>query len=286
MIIGSLRRRATRALVTAAAATATVLAPAVPAGASTGPRYTSAEQVGYAATGAQFELVRASVYLRQPAQYTGAVGHYSQSVQLWSPELVMVLGAAASTSGSSYTPYAKVYDARSHLLLAPNPDAEWCAQGDCDQAIGRFPAGDTVTFTVKYYHPGPDLIFIAQDITPGADYGMYFWASYSLGKAESFTQARVGTEFGSNPWTAPRSYAHPAQWTKIAAYSHVRLATYNGRFWTLASWFAHHKIFMAANTGSQIDVQAAPTNLSDGGGSFQDWLAPAGVNSPAPPPRG
>ena len=86
--------------------------------------------------------------------------------------------------------------------------------------------------------------------------------------------------------TAPPSYTHPAAWTKIAVYSRVGLQTYNGKTSTLSSWFVHHKIFMAGITGSLIDVQAAPTDLTGGGASFQDWLAPAGVNGPAQPPRG
>jgi hypothetical protein len=66
-----MRWRAASALITTAAAATAVLAAAVPAGASTGPRYASAEQVGYAATGAQFKAIRAEVYLRNPAQYAG-----------------------------------------------------------------------------------------------------------------------------------------------------------------------------------------------------------------------
>ena len=278
MSISSLRWRAASALIAAGAAVAAVLAPAVTAGASTGPRYASAEQVGYAATGAQFALVRATVYLRNPAQYAGAVGQYSHSVQLWSSDLVMVLGASASTSGSGYTPYSKVFDPRSHQLLASDHDAEWCTPTptpSCSQTIGSFPAGDTVTFLLKYYLPDNNLILDARDITPGADNGTRFWADYSFGTRESFTQARVGTEFGSDPWTAPSSFTHPAAWTKIAAYSQVQLATYSGHYSTLASWFVHHKIFMAAITGTLVDVQAAPTDLSIGGASFQESLAPA-----------
>jgi hypothetical protein len=41
---------------------------------------------------------------------------------------------------------------------------------------------------------------------------------------------------------------------------------------------------MAAITGSLLDVQAVPTDLTNGGASFHDWLAPAGVNGPARPP--
>jgi hypothetical protein len=51
-------------------------------------------------------------------------------------------------------------------------------------------------------------------------------ADYAAGSSESsFTQARVGTEFGPDPWTAPPSFTHPAAWTKIAAYTGVRLET-------------------------------------------------------------
>jgi hypothetical protein len=277
-------RRLLAAAVVPAAVAAVMLAGSAAAGASTGPRYASAEQVGYAATGAQFGHVSASVYLRNPARYAGAVGQYSQSVQLWSSDLVAVLGASASTSGASYTPYVKIYDASSHQLLASDPNAFWCDnQGDCSPTIGTFPAGHTVTFSVTYNRQVGSLYFAAVDTTyPGWALG----GGYTTGTRESFTQARVGTEFGSDPWTAPASFTHPAAWTKIAVFNHVELDTYNGRIWTLASWFVHHKIFMVGVTGSLIDVEAAPTDLSNSGASFQDWLAPAGVNGPAQPPRG
>ncbi len=265
-----------------AAVAAAVLAGSGVAGASTGPRYASAEQVGYAVTAAQFNAVTAVVYLRNPAQYAGEVSRYSQTVQLWSSGLVLVTGLSASTSGSRYTPYAKIYDAASHQLLASDPDPSWCdAAGNCGSAIGSFPAGDTVRFSLGFVPKGGFLNFLAGD----AD-GRSFTAYDTLGSGLSFTQARVGTEFGSDPWTAPSSYTHPAAWTKIAAYTGVLLQTYNRKISTLASWFVHHKVFMAAVTGSLIDVQAAPTDLTAGGGSFQDWLAPAGVNGPAQPPRG
>ena len=278
MSISNLRWRVASALV-AAGAVAAVLGLAVPAGASTGPRYASAEQVGYAATGAQFKVVRATVYLRQPAQYAGAVSQYSHSVQLWSSGLVAIVGVSASTSGSDYTPYAKVFDARSHQLLASNPDGQWCGSS-CVPGIGTFPAGDTVVLRLTFFPNTGFLNFLADDHTH------HLHADYTTATGESFTQARVGSEFGSDPWTAPSSFTHPAAWTKLAAYSGAMLQTYNGKFSTLASWFVHHKVFMAAITGSLIDVQAAPTDLSSGGSAFQEWLAPAGVNGPAQPPRG
>jgi hypothetical protein len=267
------------------AVAAAVLAGPGAAGASTGTRYASAEQVGYAATGAQFREVFASVYLRNPAQYAGAVGHYSQTVQLWSSGLLAVVGVSASTSGSSYTPYAKIYDATTHQLLASDPGAQWCdeANPDCVPTIGSFPTGDTVQIGVDYVHGGLGLW--ARDDASGFGVGV-FQADYTAGAGESFTQARIGTEFGTDPWTAPSSFTHPAAWTKIAAWNFVNLYTYNGNHSTLASWFVHHKIFMAGVTGSLIDVQAAPTDLTNNGAAFQDWLAPAGVNGPAQPPQG
>ncbi len=279
---GNPRRLLAAAAVPAAVAAAVLAGPGA-AGASTGPQYASTEQVGYAATGAQFQSVRADVYLRKPAQYGGEIGQYSQTVQLWSSGLVAVLGASASTSGTSYTPYAKIYDAGSHQLLASNPAAQWCPMEDnCGPAIGTFSAGDTLLLVLGYDQKTGSLSFFAYDSAAGTS----FFADYTAGAGESFTQTRIGTEFGSDPWTAPSTYTHPAAWTKLAVYAGVRLQTYNGKLSTLASWFPHHKIFMSAITGSLIDVQAAPTDLAGGGASFQDWLAPAGVNGPAQPPRG
>ena len=67
-------------------------------------------QAGYTATGAQFETVAASVFLRQPGQYAGQVASIGHSVQLWSDGLVVILGVTASTSGGRYTTYATIYD--------------------------------------------------------------------------------------------------------------------------------------------------------------------------------
>ena len=164
-------------------------------------------------------------------------------MQLWSSGLVAVLGASASTSGTSYTPYAKIYDAGSHQLVS-DIAGEWCApEGSCGSTIGTFPAGDTVTLGIGYDRKIGFLGFSAFDLTTGTA----FVAGYKPGTGVSFTQARVGTEFGSDPWTAPPSYTHPAAWTKIAVYTKVRLQTYNSKSSTLASWFPHHKIFMAGD---------------------------------------
>jgi hypothetical protein len=282
MSVGSARWGAWLAFIAAVA----VLAPAVPALASSGPRYASAEQAGYAATGAQFRDVQASVYLRNPVQYAGEAGQYSDSVQLWSAHWVAVAGLSASTSGPGYTPYAEVFDTSSHQLVVSDPNAVWCIDFDqCGSTIGSYSTGDNVMLSVDYAPDTGHLTFVADDTGPdGFDTG-HLLASYTINTGESFSQARAGTEFGPDPWTAPPSFTHPAAWTKIAVFSGVQLRTYNGKTSTLASWFVHHKIFMAGITGSLIDVEAAPADLTSAGASFQDWLAPAGVTSPLRSPR-
>jgi hypothetical protein len=282
MSISTARRRAGSALIPAGAAVAAVLALAVPVGASTGTREISPEQAGYTATGGQFRRVDVTVYLRAPAQYASEVGEYSHSVQLWSSDRVAVLGLSASTSGSGYTPYAKIYDASTHQLLATDPEAEWCAPA-CGVTVGSFPAGDTVTLSLRYYPVTGGVNLTAWDITPGADNGWHLRSLYPVGLGESFTQARVGAEFGSDPWTAPASYTHPAAPTKIANYTGVMLQTYNGTYSTLASWFVHHKMFMS--TGSLTAIQAAPDDLSVGGANFQAFFMPQSAQSPNQPVR-
>jgi hypothetical protein len=77
----------------------------------------------------------------------------------------------------------------------------------------------------------------------------------------SFTQARVGTEFGRSPWDASYSYTPPARSVKVAAYNDARLITYSGHESRLWSWWAHHKLL--ASTGQQ--QVAFPTDLHYGG---------------------
>jgi hypothetical protein len=251
-----------------------VLGLAGPAGAVTGTAEISPEQAGYTATGAQFKEIDARVYLRQPGQYAGEVGQYSHSVQLWSSGYVAVVGVRASTSGSTYTPYAKVFDPSGHQLLASDPGAQWCddhADG-CSTTLGTFAAGETVDLSIEY-DATRGFVHFGADFAPAPDEA-YLMASYQVGTGVSFTQARVGTEFGSTPWDGSYSHTPPAQYTKIAAFSNVKLITYSGHTSSLWSWWVHHKLL--ANTGQQsgADWVAIPTDLTSGGASFQTWFVP------------
>jgi hypothetical protein len=273
MSVSSMRWRAVSALITAGAAAA-MLALAVPAGAVTGTTEISPEQAGYTATGAQFKAITASVYLRQPGQYSGEVAGFSHSVQLWSSGLVVTLDAQATAAG--YLARARIYDRSTHAEM-PSPTGQWCnASGDCGPDPVPWPFGSTLTLRISY-SPADGRLMMTED-----DSGSRFIASGTL-TGQSFTQARVGTEFGSSPWDASYSYTPPAQYIKVAAYNNVALTSYSGHTATLWSWWVHHKLL--ANTGQQSgsDWVAVPTDLYNGGASFQTWFVPQSAQSSAQP---
>ena len=255
---------------------------AVPAGASTGTAEISPEQAGYTATGAQFRSIRAKVFLRQPGQYAGQVASFGDSVQLWSSGLVVTVGVRASTSGTGgYVPYATIYDRSTHQVIASNPRAQSC---------------DPVTlqcYPPRPYNPGTEVMLEADYDSSigrvdmeviGIGSGQLDFDSVLDGvTGQSFTQARVGTDFGSSPWDGSYSYTPTAQSTKAAAYTLVGLVTYSGHESSLWSWWVHHKLL--ANTGQQsaADWVAIPADLTNGGASFQTWFVPQNQQSPNQP---
>jgi hypothetical protein len=255
------------------------------ASASTGTTQISPEEAGYSATGAQFQTVSASVYLRNPEQYATEVGGYGHSVQLWSSGLVLVLGVSDTTAAGSkaagFSPAVAVFDRSTHALLAASGNgtisAQWCpAGGSCQPATsgGSFAVGMTVTERMHYSTSTGTANFKATDTA-----GDVFTASYSAGLGQSFNQARIGTEFGVDPWTAP-SYSPPANFTKIGVYNDARLVTYSGHASTLTSWWVHHAL--EANTNAQSvsgDWVAIPTFLYNSGASFQTFFVPASAQS-------
>ena len=264
MPINNLRWRAAFVLGTAAA---TVLALAVPAGASTGTRWISPEHAGYIATGAQFKTISTHVYLRNPAEYAGKVASYRHSVQLWSSGLVVTVGLKASTSGESYTNYATIYNRSTHQVIASNPNARWCNYPNCGPGIGSpWHFGVEVSLSIWYSPTSGELNMEVGEPVYGRD---SFSSSYTV-PPQSFTQARVGTEFGSSPWDSSYPHLRPqAMPVKIAAYTNVRLTSSSGHTAALWSWWVHHKLLAFQSSG---DLVAAPNNLSNSGADFQTFL--------------
>ena len=273
-------RRIVTTAIAGIAAMATSLTMAGMAAASTGTTQISPEEAGYSATGAQFQTVSASVYLRNPEQYASVVTAYGHSVQLWSSGLVMVLGVsdttAAGSAAAGFSPAVAVFDRATRALLASSTNgtvpAQWCpAGGSCQPATsgGSFPTGKTVTEKMNYSKSTGVASFTATDTV-----GDRFTATYTAGTGQSFKQARIGTEFSADPWTAP-SFTPPANWTKIAVYNDARLVSYTGHAATLESWWVNHAL--EANTEAQSetgDWVAIPTTLYNSGASFQTVFVP------------
>ena len=279
-------RRIVTTAVAGLAAIAASLTMAGVASASPGITQISPEHSGYSATGAQFKDVSASVYLRNPEQYTGVVAGFGHSVQLWSADKVIVLGVsdttAAGSKASGFSPAVAVFNRSDHSLTASSTDgtisATWHPAGGPPQpatAGGSFPVGTTVTERAHYNLTTGDVNFTATDTA-----GDQFTATYAAGLGQSFNQVRIGTEFGTDPWTAP-SYSPPAGWTKIGVFNNVRLAPYSGRAGTLtSSWVTHA---LEANTEAQSstgDWVSIPSNLGNGGTSFVTVFVPASGQRP------
>ena len=279
-------RRVVTTAVAGLAAIAASLTMAGVASASPGITQISPEHSGYSATGAQFKDVSASVYLRNPEQYTGVVAGFGHSVQLWSADKVIVLGVsdttAAGSKASGFSPAVAVFNRSDHSLTASSTDgtisATWHPAGGPPQpatAGGSFPVGTTVTERAHYNLTTGDVNFTATDTA-----GDQFTATYAAGLGQSFNQVRIGTEFGTDPWTAP-SYSPPAGWTKIGVFNNVRLAPYSGRAGTLtSSWVTHA---LEANTEAQSstgDWVSIPSNLGNGGTSFVTVFVPASGQRP------
>jgi hypothetical protein len=194
----------------------------------------------------------------------------------------VTLGVTASTSGPGYTQYATIYDRSTHTVIASNPNAEFCDsnENECNLPPQPFDAGTQLDLSISYSPADGSLEMI--EVFSG---GFSFVSSYTV-TGQSFTQARIGTDFGNSPWDGSYSHRPPANQVKVAAYSNVHLITYSGHFSSLWSWWVHHPLL--ANTGQQSgsDWVAVPASLSSFGSSFSTYFVPQrgqGPNQPVLP---
>ena len=263
-----------RPVVALLAAVAAVLALAMPAGASTGTAQISPEQAGYTATGAQFKTIDARVFLRQPTQYAGEVASFGHSVQLWTSGLVVYRRPHREHLRLGLHPLR--HDLRPEHPSGDRLESERSVlrtRRFCTPVARTFFSGVSWTLRINYL-PEVGQVVHVRGLSATAVCGDDFTSSYDLTAPQSFTQARVGTEFGSSPWDASYPHTPPASSTKVAAYNSVSLTTYSGHKATLWSWWVHHKLL--ANTGQQSgsDWVAVPADLSNGGASFQTFFLP------------
>jgi hypothetical protein len=253
----------------AAAAPLLALALAVPASASTGKSVPSIEESGYQGADAQFRFVQATVFLRDPTQYSASLTGYGLSVQLWSAGRVIVLGVSAGTNTPGpYSPAVSVFDRVTHALVcstAATPPHQ-CPDTPVSWANGSvsFPSGRNVTESLFYDQQSGIVTASVLDVSTG----MASAATYHAGIGQSFKVARIGAEVGFTPWDDGGYIAPPTAVTKLAAFSGAALTTYSGSHSNLRSWWVHSKLIMTSDGTSAGKTRATSTDLGNGGSSF------------------
>jgi hypothetical protein len=250
--------RTITATLAAVAATGTLVLTAGAASAVTGSRVTSGEQAGYAAQGARFRFVTATFTLPDATQFASEIGAVGFSVQLISSENTwFVFSFNTTTSSGVYAAsYANEFNAGqsigSHGALGPN---------------GWASPGDRVALSLYYDRAGHDHL-TATDITTGEAHTVAVAIP-----STSYTQARVGAEFGDTP-SSLVTYVPPDSETPLVSFSGVRLTTYSGHRSGLRSWWTHRKVIMTSTGTSSGVVEVRPHNLSPSGSAFGVFLEP------------
>jgi hypothetical protein len=272
------------ALATAAAVS---LAAAGPASAVTAPAIGTPEQAGYAAWGAQFRYVQASVTLPDANDFATEVGNLEFSVQLRSRHFVAVLGVSSIAEPGDYRAAVNVFDptvadrdvypngllcstAITSASLCPKTPEDW------HNNSAKFAPGDTVFLSVSYDRSTHGTTFLVKD--PTADVVL----SYTLPSVDgiSWKRARVGAEFGCSPWascggeSSPVGYTPPGSPVHLAKFAGIQITTYSGHRTGLRSWWEHAKAYWTGNGTSTGTINAEPHHLLDGGTAFNTYLEP------------
>ena len=250
-----------------------VLAAAGTAFASTGPRFFSPEQAGFAATGAHFKFVHTEVMLPDASQFATNVAGFGFSVQLWTKYRVVVLGLSNSTTPGDYSAAVAVFSRVTHALICSTASAsKLCPNVPSGWTSGQisFPAGHIVRLTAQYLrNTGVDR-FLVTDQATGVQLS---YSGYAPGTGQIYRQARIGAEFAADPFST-FTYTPPATEKHLALFDGSLLMTYSGHVSGLSSWWVRHKIFTTSNGTSAGTVRAKPHNLFNFGSDFDVYLEP------------
>ena len=131
--------------------------------ASSGPRMYSADQVGYAATGAQFTGAEIGIRLPAASHYAAVAGEVAVSLQLWGRPSVVDLTLAACTDNTCkpggtpeslrYRLNISVYSRSTQALIcsttASSP-SQRCDNGFTGWNSARFKPGTSVLLSLDY----------------------------------------------------------------------------------------------------------------------------------------
>jgi hypothetical protein len=268
-----------RIAVLLAAASTAVLMVTGSAAASTGSAYYSPDQAGYVATGANFKFVGGTVRLPDASHFSRELGHVGVSVQLWDAATVFELRLSTCTDTSCQPggrPVSEKYQA-AFREFSRSTGSLICSttNGSCPGvpkawtgSAARFAPGDRVSMGIFYDHTNGFTDIQVNNL----DYANLFPSAGLV-----FSQARIGAEFGTTPWSKV-AYHAPASETWLLTFAQsprkAEIATYSGHSTCLTSWWVHHKVRTTSDGTSGTRIEAGPHDLHNLGCNFAVYLEP------------
>jgi hypothetical protein len=277
-----MRAFAVRAAMLLGASCALAALSTAPAYAKTSPAEYSSDQVGYAATGANFLSVEINATMPRASQFARYVGRIGLSVQLWSARTVIDLSASACTDATcspggspasrKYRLNLAVYDRKTKALIcstAAASSARRCQGAPASWNRYRLAAGQVESLWLEY------------DTTAGwiAVDGTGISAVIRQPGLGTMRQARIAAEFGQTPFAAT-SYRHPQ--TKLLLMKlgvppgppyEAEFQLANTRTYCMGAWKGQHKLDLTRN-GAAGHREASQTATSYYGCNFSVYLEP------------
>jgi hypothetical protein len=241
--------------------------------ASSGPRMYSADQVGYAATGAQFTGAEIGLRLPAASQFAAEAGEVAVSLQLWGRHSVVDLTLEActdSTCKAGGTPESlryrlniSVYSRSTQALICSttaSSASQRCDNGFTGWNSARFKPGTSVLLSLDYNDAGPVILGGANQLN----------AAVPVNPIGTVTQARIVMQFGATPFSQAL-YHRPGKTVLLATLgtfsSELNLAS--GRTAYIgSSLFTRHEITMT-RTGAAAPGEATASGVYDSGAYFR-----------------
>jgi hypothetical protein len=118
-----------------------------------------------------------------------------------------------------------------------------------------------------FYNTGNgNLTFTVNDLTAHSSSGF----TMNIGTGVSFKEVRIGSEFGTTPWSPP-TFTAPASQVKVAAFSGGQLTNYKGTKYRFSGYFTTSRLIMTG-PGSVTEANSGPLNSTADG--FSTYLVP------------
>jgi hypothetical protein len=243
------------------AASAASAAASAPSAATVSKAY-SVEEAGYQASGSGWRFRYAQATVKLPgsslAPYKSGEG---VSVQLRAADETVVLGVS-TTQGSTSWNAAVAVEQKFGQGGCANP-------GGCFTNVNSsspvFTTGDVVSFNVYYVPASGFLYYTATDATSGASFASRFKDAGAM-----FTSARIGVEFGADPWSPGTGYTRPAKPQALASFTAIRFTSYDGTrgFIGGAKWTTSQVLATVTGTASGAPIASPSVPASNGAKAF------------------